>query len=66
MEKVLFFCEVRSENELIPTVCHTILINHPVSEVIPFLISRQLTKYKDFKTFRLGNGRKYNKPFENV
>ena len=26
-----FFCEVRSEKELIPTVCHTILINRPVS-----------------------------------
>ena len=34
------FCEVRSKNELIPTVCHTILINRPVSEVIPFPISR--------------------------
>ena len=29
---------VRSKNELIPSVCHTILINRPVSEVIPFPI----------------------------
>ena len=36
-----FFREVRSKNELIPTVCHTILINRPVSEVIQFPISRQ-------------------------
>ena len=35
-----FFREVRSKNELIPAVCHTILINRPVSEVIPFPISR--------------------------
>ena len=41
MKKVLVFCEVRSKNELIPTVCHTILINRPVSEVILFPISRQ-------------------------
>ena len=34
------FREVRSKNELIPTVCYTILINRPVSEVIPFPISR--------------------------
>ena len=44
MKKVLVFCEVRSKNELIPTVCHTILINRPVSEVIPFPISRELPR----------------------
>ena len=34
---------VRSDqkNELIPAVCHAILINRPVSEVIQFSISRQ-------------------------
>ena len=31
-----FFRQVRSKNELISTVFHTILINRPVSEVIPF------------------------------
>ena len=31
VKKVLFSCEVRSKNELIPSVCHTI-INRPVSE----------------------------------
>ena len=31
---LVFFCEVRSKNELILTVRHTILINRPVSEVI--------------------------------
>ena len=40
MKKVLVFREVRSKNELIPTVCHTNLINRPVSEVIQFPISR--------------------------
>ena len=29
-----------SVNELIPTVCHTIFINRPVSEVMQFPISR--------------------------
>ena len=42
MKKVLVFCEVRSKNELIPTVCPTILINRPVSEVVQYPISRQL------------------------
>ena len=37
-----FFREVTSENELIPTVCHTVLINRPVSEVIQFPISQQV------------------------
>ena len=41
MKEVLVFREVRSKNELIPTVCHTIRINRPVSEVIQFPISRQ-------------------------
>ena len=36
-----FFREVRFKNELIPTVCHTVHINRPVSEVIHFPISRQ-------------------------
>ena len=40
-EGLVFFWEVRSKNELIPTVCYTILINRPVSEVIPIPISRQ-------------------------
>ena len=31
-----FFREVRSKNDLISTVCHTILVNRPVSEVIQF------------------------------
>ena len=35
-----FFREVRSENKLIPTVCHTIHINRPVSEVVQFPITR--------------------------
>ena len=33
-----FFCEVGCKNELILTVCHAILINGPVSEVILFPI----------------------------
>ena len=41
LKKVLVFYEVRSENELISTVRHIILINRPVSEVMQFPISRQ-------------------------
>ena len=44
-EGLVFFREVRSKNELIPTVCHTILINRPVSEVKQFPISRQIPRW---------------------
>ena len=46
-EGLVFFREVRSENELIPTVCHTILINRTVSEVIQFPISRHAPSFKN-------------------
>ena len=55
-----FFREVRSKNELIPTACHTILINRPVSEVIPFPISRQYVSKTFLKT---AGGRCYSTNF---
>ena len=32
--KVLVFCEIKSNNELILTICHTMLVNRPVRKVI--------------------------------
>ena len=49
VKKVLVFREVRSKNEVIPTVCHTILINRRVSEVIPFPILRHSVSAACFK-----------------